>query len=187
MRDHGSCKNGDRCEYSHDKALVEAERKKKKEAERAAKQNSDSAAAASSGKGKGKGKEKVGGSSKGGKGGGKGSQGKKQPCRCWLTSRGCDKGDACPHKHDQGARKRFLAEVAKAAKGSGVPGVQLASVEGPTGVGTLSDMACANPFVCLESVCGASKPQRSAFAPVVADSVTRGCTRAQPKAKTRSK
>ena len=131
-RDHGSCKNGDRCEYSHDKAFVEAERKKKKEAERAAKQNSDSAAAASSGKGKGKGKEKGGGNSKGGKGGGKGNQGKKQPCRFWLTSRGCDKGDACPNKHDQGATKRFLAEVAKAAKGSGVPGVQLASVEGPT-------------------------------------------------------
>ena len=184
MRDHGSCKNGDRCEYSHDKAFVEAERKKKKEAERAAKQNSDSAAAASSGKGKGKGKEKGGGNSKGGKGGGKGNQGKKQPCRFWLTSRGCDKGDACPNKHDQGARKRFLAEVAKAAKGSGVPGVQLASVEGPTGVGSSSsDMACANPFVCFESVCVGSEPQRSVSAPVVTDSVARAQAAPAPSKK----
>ena len=92
MRDHGSCRNGDRCEHSHDKALVEAERKKRKEAEKAAKQSGDSAAAASSGKGKGKGKDKGGGNSKGGKGGGKGSQGKKQARRFWLTGRGCDKG-----------------------------------------------------------------------------------------------
>ena len=56
MRDHGSCKHGDRCEYSHEKGLVEAERKKK-EADKA-KGGDSSAAASSSGKGKGKGKNK---------------------------------------------------------------------------------------------------------------------------------
>ena len=35
MRDFGSCKNGDRCEWSHDKALVDEARKEKKEKEKA--------------------------------------------------------------------------------------------------------------------------------------------------------
>ena len=122
MRDHGSCKHGDKCEYSHEKGLVEAERKKKKEADKA--KGGDNSAAASSGKGKGKGKK--GGDKTGDKGGGE----KRQACKFWLTARGCDKGDACPHKHDKGAKKRFLAEVAKAAKGTGAPGVQLATAEG---------------------------------------------------------
>ena len=107
MRDHGSCKHGDRCEYSHEKGLVEAERKKKKEADKA-KGGDSSAAASSSEKGKGKGKGKKDKD----KGGDKGGGDKRQACKFWLTARGCD--NSCPHKHDKGAKKRFLAEVAGA-------------------------------------------------------------------------
>eukprot|EP00439_Symbiodinium_sp_Y106_P024561 s7122_g3.t1 len=103
MRDHGSCKHGDRCEYSHEKGLVEAERKKKKEADKA-KGGDSSAAASSSEKGKGKGKGKKDKD----KGGDKGGGDKRQACKFWLTARGCD--NSCPHKHDKGAKKRFLAE-----------------------------------------------------------------------------
>ena len=175
MRDHGSCKHGDRCEYSHEKGLVEAERKKKKEADKA--KGNDSAAASSS-KGKGK-KDK----DKDKKGKGKGDR--KEACKFWLTVRGCDKGDACPHKRDKGAKQRFLAEIAK-AKGTGVPGVQLATTDGPTGMGS-SAMACENPFVCFESVPLEGGQQRNVSAPAAADSIARAQPTPAPKEKNKKK
>ena len=177
MRDHGSCKHGDRCEYSHEKSLVEAERKKKKEADKA--KGNDSAAASSS-KGKGK-KDKDKDKDKKCKGKGD----RKEACKFWLTVRGCDKGDACPHKHDKGAKQRFLAEIAK-AKGTGVPGVQLAATDGPTGVGS-SAMACENPFVCFESVPLEGGQQRSVSAPAAADSIARAQPTPAPKEKNKKK
>ena len=61
MRDHGSCKHGDKCRFSHDKSQVEAARKAKKEAERG--RSTDVGAAGSgqrrpSSQGKGAGKDK---------------------------------------------------------------------------------------------------------------------------------
>ncbi|CAE7222588.1 pol [Symbiodinium necroappetens] len=177
MRDHGSCKHGDRCEYSHEKSLVEAERKKKKEADKA--KGNDSAAASSS-KGKGK-KDKDKDKDKKGKGKGD----RKEACKFWLTVRGCDKGDACPHKHDKGAKQRFLAEIAK-AKGTGVPGVQLATTDGPSGVGA-SAMACENPFVCFESAPLEGGLQWSVPAPAAADSIARAQPSPAPKEKNKKK
>ncbi|CAE7940524.1 pol [Symbiodinium necroappetens] len=174
MRDHGSCKHGDRCEYSHEKSLVEAERKKKKEADKA--KGNDSAAASSS-KGKGKKDKDKDKDKKGGKGKGD----RKEACKLWLTVRGCDKGDACPHKHDKEAKQRFLAEIAK-ARGTGVHGVQLATTDGPTGVGA-SAMACENPFVCFESVPLEGGQQRSVPAPAAADSIARAQPSPAPKEK----
>ena len=177
MRDHGSCKHGDRCEYSHEKSLVEAE-KKKKEADKA--KGNDSAAASSS-KRKGK-KDKDKDKDKKGKGKGD----RKEACKFfWLTVRGCDKGDACPHKHDKGAKQRFLAEIAK-AKGTGVPGVQLATTDGPTGVRATA-MACENPLVCFESVPLESGLHRCVSTPAAADSIARAQPSPAPKEKNKKK
>ncbi|CAE7332320.1 unnamed protein product [Symbiodinium microadriaticum] len=154
--DHESCKHGDRCEYSHEKSLVEAERKKKKKEADKAKGNDGAAASSSKGKGK-KDKDKDKDKDKKGKG----------------------KGDR------KGAKQRFLAEIAK-AKGTGVPGVQLATTDGPTGVGATA-MACENPFVCFESVPLEGGLQRSVSTPAAADSIVRAQPSPAPKEKNRKK
>ena len=58
MRDHGSCKHGDKCRFSHDKSQVEAARKAKKEAERGRDTDVGGHRCKLSSQGKGAGKDK---------------------------------------------------------------------------------------------------------------------------------
>ena len=77
MRDTGACPDGDKCEYSHKKDIIDAAKEKKKSG------------------GKGKGKDKKGGSGKGKV---------KQICRDFNTpGKGCLRGSSCHFLHEQPA------------------------------------------------------------------------------------
>ena len=76
MRDTGNCPDGDKCEYSHKKDIIDAAKEKKKN-------------------GKGKGKDKKGGTGKGKV---------KQICRDFNTpGKGCLRGSSCHFLHEQPA------------------------------------------------------------------------------------
>ena len=91
MRDNGSCPEGAKCEYSHDKAIIEAAKKKKKEYED--KKNN---------KGGNKGDKK--GSKGNGKGSGKAGKAAKIICRDYNNpAKGCLRGSACNFLHEQPA------------------------------------------------------------------------------------
>ena len=91
MRDNGSCTEGAKCEYSHDKAIIEAAKKKKKEYED--KKNN---------KGGNKGDKK--GSKGNGKGSGKAGKAAKIICRDYNNpAKGCLRGSACNFLHEQPA------------------------------------------------------------------------------------
>ena len=73
----GTCPDGDKCEYSHKKDIIDAAKEKKKSG------------------GKGKGKDKKGGSGKGKV---------KQICRDFNTpGKGCLRGSSCHFLHEQPA------------------------------------------------------------------------------------
>ena len=75
MRDTGACPDGDKCEYSHKKDIIDAAKEKKKSG------------------GKGKGKDKKGGKGK-----------VKQICRDFNTpGKGCLRGSTCHFLHEQPA------------------------------------------------------------------------------------
>ena len=75
MRDTGACPDGDKCEYSHKKDIIDAAKEKKKSG------------------GKGKGKDKKGGKGK-----------VKQICRDFNTpGKGCLRGSSCHFLHEQPA------------------------------------------------------------------------------------
>ena len=77
MRDTGACPDGDKCEYSHKKDIIDAAKEKKKSG------------------GKGKGKDKKGGNGKGKV---------KQICRDFNTpGKGCLRGSSCHFLHEQPA------------------------------------------------------------------------------------
>ncbi|CAE7299989.1 unnamed protein product, partial [Symbiodinium necroappetens] len=141
MRDHGSCKHGDKCRYSHDRRLVEEARKAKKEAERGRSTEVGAVAGARArtpSKGKGKGKDK-----------------KHLPCRFLNSKHGCSKGDCCEYSHkqkDQPPEKRKGGKDPKGGGRSAAPGVQLSTMDGPAGLGQgKGGNGCENPFACSES------------------------------------
>ena len=102
LRDTGSCPDGDKCQYSHQKSLIDAAKKKKKEYEEAK-------------KGNGKGKK---GDSKGKKGNGKGKV--RQVCRDFNTpGKGCLRGSTCPFLHEQPAMAAAHGPPASASAGAG--------------------------------------------------------------------
>ena len=95
MRDTGACPDGDKCEYSHKKDIIDAAREKKK------KKNG----------GKGKGKDKKGGNGKGKV---------KQICRDFNTpGKGCMRGSSCHFLHEQPAMAVAPAAPAPASAGAG--------------------------------------------------------------------
>jgi len=90
MRDHGSCADGAKCEYSHDKTVIEAAKKKKKEYEDKKKKDG------------GKGDKK--GAKGSGKGGNKAGKAVKIICRDYNNpAKGCLRGSTCNFLHEQPA------------------------------------------------------------------------------------
>ena len=93
MRDHGTCPDGEKCEYSHRRDIIDAAKMKKK------------------GDGKGKGKDKKGGTGKGKV---------RQICRDFNTpGKGCLRGSTCPFLHEQPAMAAAHAPAAPASAGAG--------------------------------------------------------------------
>ena len=121
MRDHGSCKHGNKCRFSHDKSQVA--RKAKKEAERG---RSTDVGAAGSGQRRPSSQDKGAGKDK-----------KSLPRRFLNSKKGCLKGDKCEysHKHKDQPKKKGDGKGKKGDGRSTVPGVQLSTMDGPAGLG----------------------------------------------------
>ena len=93
MRDTGTCPDGDKCEYSHKRDIIDAAKEKKKNG------------------GKGKGKDKKGGDGKGNV---------KQICRDFDTpGQGCLRGSTCHFLHGQPATVAAHVAPASASAGAG--------------------------------------------------------------------
>ena len=93
MHDTGNCPDGDKCEYSYKKAIIDAANQKKKNG------------------GKGKGKDKKSGNGKGKA---------KQICRDFNTpGEGCLRGSSCHYLHEHPAMAAAPSAPAPASAGAG--------------------------------------------------------------------
>ena len=108
MRDNGSCPDGAKCEYSHDKAIIDAAKKKKKEKEDKKK----------AGKGGGQNKGSKGDGKNDKKGSGNGNK-SKMICRDFNNpSKGCLRGSTCHFLHEQPAMAAARPTTAPATAGA---------------------------------------------------------------------
>jgi len=163
FRDHGSCRKGRECPFSHDKEL----RKKALEQKGKGKGSQDAYPAKGTGKGKGKSKG-------GGKGDSKGKAPKpgksEKPCPFFAKNGACKKGDACDMSH---SLPTSTSAGASAGSNNSLP----SGWSAPSGAGL------ANPFAAFTVVtCGPNDP---APKPAVAAAVLAAATRPEqnPKSK----